>query len=253
MAFAFPEERPATADNRNGFLAFLGIIWFAIVSGFGVDSFQHISRHGLDYPLIVHLHAVVFVGWLVLFTTQVALVRSRRVDLHRKLGKMGAALAVALIVVGPVTALTVARAHFAARAETPEFLSVELMDIFAFTVFTSTALLLRRAPDSHKRLMLLGLMYLSTPGFARALNGVFVSGLGLVIPLSDPFWSTFAGIFIGPDLLMLGLGAYDLMTRRRLYPAYVAGLSFALLCQLTAIGLLLNPAWKSFSLKLIGQ
>jgi hypothetical protein len=101
--------------------------------------------------------------------------------------------------------------------------------------------------------MLLGLIYLSTPGFARALNGPLAYGLGLAIPLGDPFWREFAGIFVGPDLLMLGLGVYDLVTARRVYPAYLAGFLFALACQVTALSLLHSPAWKEFSLKLIGQ
>ncbi|MEO9131689.1 MAG: hypothetical protein ABI240_10825 [Sphingomonas sp.] len=40
------------------------------------------SKYGLDYPLIVHLHAAAFVGYLVLFTAQVALIRTSRLDLH---------------------------------------------------------------------------------------------------------------------------------------------------------------------------
>jgi len=254
MSAVLPENtKRLSGDGRNAFLVFVGIVWLAIVSGFGLDSFVHISRHGLDYPLIVHVHALIFVGWLILFTAQVALIRSRQLDLHKKLGVAGAALAVVMVVLGPATALIVANAKFAAGGVTPEFLSVELINIFAFAVFTSAALLMRRTPAIHKRLMLLGLIYLSTPGFARALNGPLAYGLGLAIPLGDPFWRQFAGIFVGPDLLMLGLGVYDLVTARRVYPAYLAGFLFALACQVTGLSLLHSPAWKEFSLKLIGQ
>jgi hypothetical protein len=64
-----------------------------VLSGFGTDSFHHLRKYGLDYPLIVHFHAVAFVGWLSLFTAQVLLIRTARADIHRRLGVAGAVLA----------------------------------------------------------------------------------------------------------------------------------------------------------------
>lgn len=75
-----------------------------VLSGFGTDSFNHVRKYGLDYPLIVHFHAVAFVSWLVLFTVQVALIRTARADIHRRLGKAGAVLAAVMVVLGPATA-----------------------------------------------------------------------------------------------------------------------------------------------------
>ena len=103
-AGGFP-ARPG--QDRTGFLIFTGLVWLGVLSGFGTDSVDHVRKHGLDYPLIVHFHAVAFVGWLVLFTTQVALIRNGRADIHRRLGLAGAALATVMVVLGPATALTV--------------------------------------------------------------------------------------------------------------------------------------------------
>ena len=44
---------------------FTALVWVAVLSGFGTDTFNHLSKYGLDYPLIVHFHAVAFVGYLV--------------------------------------------------------------------------------------------------------------------------------------------------------------------------------------------
>jgi hypothetical protein len=52
----------------------------AVLSGFGTDTFNHLSKYGLDYPLIVHFHAVAFVGYLTLFTVQVALIRQSNLE-----------------------------------------------------------------------------------------------------------------------------------------------------------------------------
>jgi len=50
----------------------------AVLSGFGTERIEHVRQYGLDYPLIVHFHAVAFVGWLALFTVQALLIRNTR-------------------------------------------------------------------------------------------------------------------------------------------------------------------------------
>ena len=170
----FP-ARPSA--DRNAFLALTALVWVGVVSGFGTDSFDHVSKYGLDYPLIVHAHAMVFVGWLVLFTVQVSLIRAGRSDLHRRLG----------------------------------------------------------------------LIYISDAGFARYLNDIVAT------PLGDGFWGDVAGLYLGSDLLVLALGAYDIVTRLRLHPAYIAGVAWTLTLQLTARALLHSPGWKALSLHLIGH
>jgi hypothetical protein len=241
---AFPRRPEA---DRNAFLLLTALIWVGVLSGFGTDSFDHVRKHGLDYPLIVHFHAVAFVGWLSLFTTQVALIRNGRPDLHRRLGMAGAVLAGAMLVLGPATALTVDAARFVSKGETPEFLAVQFTDILAFAGLTGAGLLLRRTPAAHKRLMLLGLIYISDAGFARFLNGLVSA------PLGHGFWGEMAGLYLGSDLLMLGLGAYDLATRHRLHPAYIAGVTWMIALQLTARALLHSPGWKVVALHLIGH
>jgi hypothetical protein len=52
---------------------------------------------------------------------------------------------------------------------------------------------------------------------------------------------------------MLGFGVYDLATRDRLHPAYIAGVVWTIALQFTAFILLGNPTWKALSLHLIGH
>jgi hypothetical protein len=223
------------------------LVWVGVLSGFGTDSFQHVRKYGLDYPLIVHFHAVAFVGWLTLFTVQAALIRNARPDLHRRLGKAGAILAAAMVVLGPATALTVDAGRFAATGRTPEFLAVQLSDILAFAGLTAAGLLMREKSAAHKRLMLLGLIYISDAGFARLINDVIAD------PLGPTMWGRLAGLYAGSDALMLGLGAYDLARRGRLHPAYVAGVLWMIALQITAYTLLTSPSWKAISLHIIGH
>ena len=252
MVTAAMNGRPATRNaDRNAFLALVTLVWVGIVTGFGTDSFEHVRRHGVDYPFIVHVHAVVFTTWLVLFTVQVALIRKRRPDLHQRLGIAGALLAAGMVILGPATALRIAAMNFDGQGDSPEFLAVEFITILAFAVFTGSGLLLRRTPAAHKRLMLLGLIYLSTPGFARYVNGLIANSIGLLPALGNGVWGLFVRIYLGPDILMVGLGIYDLVTRRRLFLVYLAGIAFTALLQYTALILLQSPAWKILSLRLI--
>jgi len=223
------------------------LVWVGVLSGFGTDRFNHLRKYGLDYPLIVHFHAVAFVGWLVLFTVQVTLIRNARADIHRRLGIAGAVLAAMMVVLGPATALVVDAARFAATGRTPEFLAVQLTDILAFAGLTASGLLMRGIPSAHKRLMLLRLIYISDAGFARFLNGTMAA------PLAHGVWDRIAGLYLGSDLLMLGLGVYDLATRGRLHPAYIGGVAWTIALQFTALVLLGNPTWKALSVRLIGH
>ena len=244
--FAAPGQRRIVA-------VLLALVWLAMVSGFGLDSFNHIARHGLDYPLIVHVHALVFTTWLALFTVQVVLVRQHDLARHRRLGQAGAVLAAAMIVLGVVTALTVASRDYALTGDTPEFLAIEFLDLIVFGGFTAAALLLRRHPAAHKRLMLLALFYLSAPGFARALNGVMLAGMGAVVPIHAQAARQFLHIFTGPDLLIAALGVYDRITSGRLHPAYVIGVVVIAGAEALGIHLLHDPGWLRLTMALIGH
>ena len=57
--------------DRNVVLLLVGLVWLAIGAGFGPDIATHILSRASPYPLIVHAHALAFVGWLVLLTGQV--------------------------------------------------------------------------------------------------------------------------------------------------------------------------------------
>jgi hypothetical protein len=235
------------ARDRNAFLALTIMVWVGVLSGFGTDSVRHVLKYGLDYPLIVHFHALVFVGFLTLFTVQVALIRNGRADLHRRLGVAGAALAGVMLVLGPATAIVADATRFAAKGTTPEFLAVQFTDILAFGTLAGAGLLLRRVPLAHKRLMMLALIYISDAGFARLINPIASA------PLGDGFWGEMAGLYLASDILVLSLGAYDLVKRRRLHPAYVIGAVWMITLQLTAHAGLHSPSWKAFTLHLIGH
>lgn len=236
--------------DRNFFLLWVALIWLGIIMGFGPLVASQIERHQtLPFsPLIVPIHGAVFLGWLALLTAQVLLIRSRRVDIHRKLGIAGMGLAAVMVILGSATAVIVNRALFGEAGRDPAFLSIEFTDMIAFAGLAGTAFVLTRQPAAHKRLILLATLYISDAGFARWLGGPLSAHFG-----TSRLWALLTVLYLGNDTLVVGLGAYDWLTRRRLHPAYVAGVAWTVLLQLTGASLLTSPAWKSIALRLLGH
>src|SRR4051812_37409373 len=88
------------------------LVWFGILMGFVPEIVSKIDKHAFTFPLIVHIHAAAFVGWLVLLTAQITLVRTDNRALHRKLGYVGAGLAAAMVILGLAASYVVDHAQF---------------------------------------------------------------------------------------------------------------------------------------------
>ena len=71
--------------DRSFFPLSVAVIWVVILLGFVPAIMRHVASGEPDYPLVIHIHAVAFVGFLVLLSVQVALIRGRRYDVHRRL------------------------------------------------------------------------------------------------------------------------------------------------------------------------
>jgi hypothetical protein len=239
--------QPYHPQDRNAFLAMVAAVWAAILTGFGWDIVDHLHKHTANWPIVIHIHAVVFLSWLVLLTTQVLLVRSRRLETHKRLGVIGAGLIPVMIVLALSAAWVIDRRDLGTAQADPAFLSIQLVDVIVFASLAGAALLLRKDSTAHKRLILLATFQIVDAGFDRL--------MGFVFPTlsSTEFWPSYISAYAGTDLLVLALGAYDLVTRRRLHPAYVAGAAWLLLVELTGNWLYVTPAWKPISLVLLGH
>jgi len=162
-------ESPATAAERR-FFAAMALASFAVVfTGFATSYYlwpltrathfpagQPISR---SLPLVVHLHAVAFSGWIVLLAVQAGLVVRGDIAAHRRLGRFGAGLLPIMVLTGLVTAVIGARAGWnpgGPYRDALSFMFVGVADLIVFTLLTGAGLALRTRPEFHKRLMLLG-------------------------------------------------------------------------------------------------
>src|SRR5690349_6634627 len=210
----FPNQHPW---DRNFFLLWIGLIWFGIAMGFGPEITKHVVKHERPYPLITHLHGAAFMGWLVLATAQVMLVRTRRLGLHRRLGWIMTGLGAAMVLLGPATAWMEQHRDFGTPDGDPGFFSIQVIDIISFAVLGTAGVLLRANASAHKRLMLLATLCIADAGFGRWLPTPLEHVLG-----GHKFLPDYLGLFGATALLIVGVGVYDLITRKRLHPAYAA-------------------------------
>jgi len=179
---------------------------------------------------LVHIHAVLYVGWMALFITQIALIETRHVATHRKLGFVLGVWAAAMVLVGPATAI------MAVRRE-PSGLSAggfagDLAQTVAFAILISAGLAVRRNTPEHKRLMTLASAAIIGPALARWPFDFIQNG--------PP--SALAFLYLLQPVLLI---AYDLATQRRIQRATWLGLVVMLLVLVCFLTL---PAWHGWQL-----
>ena len=87
MATLSGTQAPPVGDERF-FLRSAIIMAAIIVAGFSMQLAM--GRSTFASPVRVHLHAVLFMGWVAIYLTQNILVANDRIDLHRRLGWVAA-------------------------------------------------------------------------------------------------------------------------------------------------------------------
>ena len=222
-------------------------IWLAIVLGFAIDMVARARSGTLSFPLIVHLHVIAYAGWLVLLAVQVWLVRTGRVAVHRRLGVAALVLLPAMLVLGPATA-------FYGVADNPympdkwiAWLSVNYTNAFGSVALLTAGLLMRRNAAAHKRLMLMGTIALTEPGFSRIWLSFLEARLG------EGYVPFYFSTYIGTLVLVIAVGAYDLATRRRLHPAYIAAALWIFANEALATWLFYQPFWLTAMKRMTGH
>ena len=165
------------------------IFYSGIALAFGICVFVGFSRtyylKGLfgtpHLSWLAHLHGAMFTAWTVFFLCQVGLVAAGRTDLHRRLGKVGAAIGGGVLTLGIVMTLHSMHARYASgRPGIAALLINGFMNLFLFSVFFAAGLFFRRKKEIHKRLMVLAMVSLIIPAIARLPMPPFMIGWAIL-------------------------------------------------------------------------
>jgi len=215
-------------SDRAFFAAFIAACWLGVLFGFFPASGARIMGRA-DYvaPIVLHIHAASFVGWLALLTTQILLVRKHRVDLHMKLGMAGFLLVPVMAYTGLAAELYSQRFYIERDESGLDFFILPLFYTVAFPAFALSALIFaRRDSTVHKRLILMATSIIVGAAYARWW------GAGLQRAFGDDFWGMLANSFAGTNLILAAAVAYDAVTRGRPHRVYLYGIPIILLGQL---------------------
>lgn len=211
MATLAPAPVSATNGDERFFMRSAIVMALVIVAGFSLQL--GMGRSSFASPLRVHVHAIFFMGWVVIYLMQNVLVARDQIALHRRLGWLGTAWVVPMVVMGcavTVAMVRQARAPFFFRPL--HFLIFDPLTVFTFAGLTVAAVAMRRRTEWHRRLHFCGMALLVAPGFGRLIPA----------PLLQP-WAWEASVV--PSLLfpLAGMVA-DIRRTGRIHPAWHWGM-----------------------------
>lgn len=185
-----------------------------------------------DSALPVHLivHGAVMTAWFALFGVQCWLVTRRNLALHMNLGVLASVVAVLVVVTGLITLTEFVPTRVAAGEVVTDanfrpfrgIIAGNTVNLVFFSGFVTAALLRRRQPPIHKRLMLLASVIVAEQPFEGARSGrTFAAALQGLVP-DDSLGPLFA------FLCCLSLLGYDYMREGRVQRATLLGVIAAI-------------------------
>ncbi len=223
--YATADGSVQTRSRDRFFLAMSGLLLLILLVGFSRTLYLRLFFEAPPIPSYLHVHGAMVTAWFVWLIVQASLVNVNRIDVHRRIGMLGAVIGAALIPAGLMATL-----QFVQRLpeiglpfeQAPWFISwivwANFHMLLGFVAFLGTALLLRRRTNVHKRLMLLATISLMPPPLAR-----IAQNLGWMLEQETTF------VTVTWLLLLVPILIYDLATARRVHSATaIGGLCFLL-------------------------
>jgi hypothetical protein len=191
-----------------------------VIAGFLTLFLRGISTFAAPWP--VHVHGVLFMGWVGFFMMQVWFATTGRVHLHKRLGWIVALYMPVLLIVGVWVLFRMMRNAMVPPFWTYSyFMVMNLVALVAFAALTIAGILWRKQTQWHRRLVFCGMAALViTPVNRLTPDAVLAQYMSL-----------------GPALAILlfpiaGMAA-DWQRARRIHPAWFLGLGALILSGLT--------------------
>lgn len=232
---------PGIAIDRDRWF-FTGMMLAMAITAFAgfAPSFYLRSASYAGPPLtpLVTFHAMLMTVWLLAGVLQSSLIMAGNRAMHRTLGWLFAALAIAIVVTGPQVGLgTIRRGAIPPGLTAEQFFVLPMAGALMFAVFIGLGVWLRSSAQAHKRLMLLATISVMDAAVAR-MPGMFEAG-----PIA---------FFAGANLFIVAGVIYDLVTRGRAHPVWLWGGIAIVASQALRLMLASTETWASFVRYLVG-
>lgn len=189
---------------------------------------------------LVHLHGIVMTLWVLYFTAQIALVRTKNIKLHITLGFAGIGLAAIVVIVGVATAIDTHIVRFSSQPgiHPYSFLMIPLSDLLLFVTFLGGAIYYRKRPAEHKVLMLMTAINFLAPALGR-------------IPVAPPqFFMLW--VFGMPCLIAIACLVWHSIKHRKVNKIFAFAVALFVIAQPLRIAVGLSQTWIDFVTRLVG-
>lgn len=215
--------------SRYFYLCMSFVLAALVITGFSRTVNASLFHANPPRPLLLWIHGAAFSIWIVFFIAQSALVRVRKVSVHRLLGWFGAGLATVMVVLGFTIAVIMARFDVTVlqQKDVQSFLSIPWVDMVLFGSCIALAIYWRKKPEYHRRL-------------------VFIASCELMDAAIGRFDFMFYHALFFPALdLLIALGmARDWVVDGRVHKVYLYALPPIIVLQCFAVYTWkVNPAW----------
>jgi len=207
---------------RGRFFLVASTLFFGVVLiGFSRSFYLKPYFDFPDLPVHLHIHGVALTAWFTLACAQPWLIRIKRVELHRRIGIAGIAVAIGVVLTGLWTLI---------MREAPEIdqypgrAAGNLASLLMFSWCVIFGIAFRRNRAMHKRLMLIASIPILAPALDRFAR----------IPVMNEFWGkilhwipappevAFASLSFLSLLLMVIVN--DIISERRIHRGTIVGL-----------------------------
>ena len=211
MATTVATVSPNTkVTRRTLYMGLGGLMALIAVVGFWPRYFGPLVSGSLDQPRLIHIHATVFTGWLVLFFAQAYFAATRRIQWHMKIGTVGIWYGLLLIIVGLRTGILRAAEKIPDGDGSAErLLFAATADMAMFAAFFGAAIWYRKKPKIHRPAMVVAATSLLIAAVARMAFVPPTPHLRLLV------WSF-------PVLLAMGI---EFRKSGKVHPIYLLGLA----------------------------
>jgi len=213
-------ESAAVARTRDPFFViFASVMVLLVVAGFTRTYYLRPFFNTEQIPTYIHIHGLVLTAWFVLFLLQSILISQRRPGTHKRFGIIGVTIATAVVAISLFTLINVYPLRemlghdidLAGSARMAQ-MTRDLFLLSAFPLFIVLAVVFRRRPQAHKRLMLLGSISLLPAAVGRIFRWPALSEI--------PEAPATLGVILA---LVIAVAVHDFAIFKRVHPVVAWG------------------------------
>lgn len=228
-----PSKRALPFDTSGYF--FLGLFGLAI-AGFWPSYFAKFFDGTADFTFYFHFHAFFAVLWIIMLIAQPILIRQKKFELHRKIGKLS------YIVVPLIFVSIILLAHSTLRGPKDNVgleLWVPFKDLLIFAVGYGIAIKYRQTMAIHARGMIVAGIVLIEPALVRLISYVFFPDAGFAP-------QGYIGTIVTVYALLIGLIVYE---RKQKVGRWVFPLTLGLYLFVHSVLIfqIRVPGWQAFA------